>query len=139
MRGVDHDIIKVGRDIKLDGSLLYFQFTNCYTKIYRQWSRQYADNAPAKSTMKEALVKDSIFEAEKASVQYNSGSTERLRSSAIIVDIFKMPDDLKGLLKSEIQRQEFEQNINPFSPEPPTNTNNNEGKGNENEDPKLPF
>lgn len=139
MRGVDHDIIKVGRDIKLDGSMLYFQFTNCYIKIYRQWSRQYSDNAPAKSTMKEALTKDQTFSEEKPSIQYNTGGSDRIRSSAMIVDINKMPQDLQELIKSEVNRQEFERKIDPFSPEPPLNKDNKGEKGSDGEQVDLPF
>jgi hypothetical protein len=138
MRGADHDIIKVGRDIKLDGSMLYFQFTNCYLKVYRQWSRQYTDNAPAKTTMKEAITKDQTYCEEKSTVQFNTGSN-RVRSSAVIVDINKMPEDLRNLIKSEVNRQEFEKNLNPFPPEPPLNIDNTEEKGSEGEQGKIPF
>ncbi|REG89898.1 DNA primase [Winogradskyella sediminis] len=126
MRGVDHDIIKVGRDIKLDGSMLYFQYSNCYTKIYRQWSRQYSDNAPVKNTMKEALEKDPSYSNYKDSIQYNTGGLNRIRSSAMIVDISKMPNDVRVRIKSEVNRQEFENDIEPYTSKSPLNKGNNE-------------
>ena len=123
MRGTLQDQILVGRDLKLEGTLLYFQFTNCYMKVQRQWFSQYRDAAPAKSTMKEAIEKEASYFEYKKVVDFNSGSP-RIQSSALVVDILKLPGDLPDLIKAEVNRQEFERNVNPFTPEPPIKTTN---------------
>ncbi|WP_047548524.1 DNA primase [Psychroserpens sp. Hel_I_66] len=115
MRGVDHDKIKVGREIKLEGSFFYFQFSNCYSKLQRQWYTQYRDSAPAKSTMKEALEKDSSYHSYTPRVDFKKG-LPRVQSSAIIVDLMKMPDDISELIKSEVSLQEFEMPPVPYRP-----------------------
>lgn len=127
MRGTLSDQILVGRDLKLEGSYLYFQFTNCYSKVQRQWFTQYRDMAPNKSTMKESIEKDSCYVGYKNVIDFNTGAP-RVQSSAMYIDILKMPGDLPDLIKAEVQRQEFELNKNPFSPAPPQEkTDKNEG------------
>src|SRR5690606_21910366 len=51
LRGHKDDRLKVGHDLKLEGTLLYFNFTNSYLKIQRQWYIQYRESAPSKSSM----------------------------------------------------------------------------------------
>lgn len=134
MRGVDHEKIKVTRDLKLEGAMLYFQFTNCYNKVQRQWFSQYRDAAPGKSTMKEAIEKESSYVGFKKVVSYNTG-VNRNQSSAIVVDLMKLPGELPDLLKSEINRQEFEMNLRANPTYPPAPVIDKE----ENDDPEFPF
>lgn len=128
MRGTLSDQILVGRDLKLDGQHLYFQFTNCYSKVQRQWFTQYRDSSPNKSTMKDAIEKDSSYVGFKTVTSFNVG-TPRIQSSAIYIDILKLPGDIGDLIKSEVNRQEYERNLTPYSPAPPidnTITRNND-------------
>jgi DNA primase catalytic core len=139
MRGVDHDKIKVGRELKLEGSLLYFQFSNCYSKLQRQWYTQYRDSAPAKSTMKEAIEKEGSYHSYTPRVDFKKG-LPRIQSSAIVVDITKMPDDMRELIKTEVKLQEYEMPSVPYQPHNEIDTNpstsKTQGHG-EQED--LPF
>ncbi len=83
MRGNPNDIIQVGRDFNVSGNQFYFNFTNCYNRIQRQWFIQYRDNAPSKGVMQDALRKD------KAWIEYKNvhrfGSTRSARSSSAYV------------------------------------------------------
>ena len=116
MRGVDYDKIKVGRELKLEGNLLYFQYGNCYTKVQRQWYSQYRDSAPAKSTMKEAIEKESSYHSYTSRVDFKKG-LPRHQSSAIVVDIMKLPNDFREAIKNEIQLQEHEMPSEPYHPD----------------------
>lgn len=119
MRGTDKDMIKVGRDLKLEGTELYFQFTNCFNQIQRQWFSQYRDAAPGKSTMREALRKDSSFVRSETVTPYDTGRNA-FRSSAEVINIMKLPGGLDDLIKSEVERQEYELNLrSPFDPSTP--------------------
>jgi len=138
MRGTLQDQILVGRDLKLEGSLLYFQFTNCYSKVQRQWFSQYRDAAPAKATMKEAIEKEASYFEYKKVVDFNSGSP-RVQSSALVVDILKLPGELPDLIKAEVNRQEFERNVNPFTPKTPLNKENKNENDEDEVQTDLPF
>jgi DNA primase len=135
MRGTLSDQILVGRDLKLEGPHLYFQFTNCYSKVQRQWFTQYRDAAPNKSTMKESIEKDSCYAGYKNVVDFNTGAP-RVQSSAMYIDVMKLPGDLPDLIKAEVSRQEYELNKNPFSPAPPNSSNN---KSESEKEDELPF
>lgn len=139
MRGVHSDILKVGYDMKLDGSLLYFQYTHCYLKIQRQWTIQYRDTAPGSTTMKEALEKEVSYYGKKDSVQFNTGGSNRRRSSAMIVDLSKMPSDIAGLIKSEVSRQEYEYPQSSYVPYMPLNTDNGVEYDENGDQVDLPF
>lgn len=138
MRGTLQDQISAGRDLKLEGTLLYFQFTNCYNKVQRQWFTQYRDTAPAKSTMKEAIEKDESYFGYKSIISYNTGA-DRNQSSAMVVDILKLPEDLRTLIKSEVNRQEFEMHLEPFSPAPPLKTTDTGKSADLGSQTDLPF
>ena len=138
MKGVDHDKIKVGREMKLEGELLYFQFTKCFNKITRQWFTQYKDAIPNKGTMMEAIEKDEAFHEFKKVVDYKSGSP-RIQSSAIVINLLKLPEDLQNLLKSEINIQSYNMPAEPFSPEPPLNKDDNEDFTDDNSQQDIPF
>lgn len=141
MRGVDQEKIKITREIRLEGSLLSFQFTNCYNKIQRQWFTQYRDAAPAKATMKEAIEKDMAYYRSEPKEDFSKGykGFARSQSSAMVIDILKLPDDLRDLIKDEIYRQEFELGLTLNSPEPPKNITNKEKSGESEEQEDLPF
>lgn len=123
MRGTLSDQILVGKDLKLEGKILFFQYTNCYNKVQRQWFTQYRDAAPAKSTMKEALEKDQSYAGFRKNVNFSYGKN-RVRSSALKININELPEDLRELIKAEIKYQQFERNL-PETPQTPKNTSDN--------------
>ena len=73
----------------------------------------------------EAIEKDEAFETFKKVVDYKSGSP-RIQSSAIVINLLKLPEDLQNLLKSEINIQSWNSPSDPFSPESPLIKDDNE-------------
>lgn len=61
IRGPKHDRLQVRFDYKIEGNSLFFNFTNVYNKIQRQWWTQFKEGAPGKSTIKDQLEKDKAF------------------------------------------------------------------------------
>lgn len=45
------------RDIKVEGNILYFNFSNTYDEIQRQWYNQYKEMIPGKATMQDIVKK----------------------------------------------------------------------------------
>lgn len=138
MRGTLEDKIMINRDLRIEGNLLYFQFTNCFNKVQRQWFSQYRDGAPNKTTMKEAIEKDSSYFEFKSTYSFNTGA-DRRQSSAMAVDILKLPEDLRTLIKSEISRQEFELNNVSYSLAPSVDSIDKKQGENQGIQEDLPF
>lgn len=89
--------LEIDRDIKLEENKLYFNFTNTYSKIQRQWYSQYKESLPSKSVMQEALKKDRSFIETKASYRFSAGKSGT-NTSAYVVDINKIgvSDEIKN-------------------------------------------
>jgi DNA primase catalytic core len=96
MRGSVADQITYGRDFKLLGDELSFNFTSCFNRIQRQWSIQYGDRAPSPGIMMEKLKKDSSWIKDIKATRMAPGKKSR-STSAYIVDISKIP------IRNEIQ------------------------------------
>lgn len=129
MRGTVADQIRDGRDLKLDGDRLYFNFTSCYNRVQRQWYTQYRDSAPAKGVMMDALKKDKSFIDTIAGVRFAPGK-ESKATSAYLVQIQEIP------IKDEIKfTVDFQRNENSLFPSPATP----EEKINNTEQKDLPF
>lgn len=116
LRGNKEDCLLVGTDLKLDGSELRFNFTQCYTKIQRQWYSQYRESAPSKSIMIDLIKKnDSWIRADK-SVRMAPGAKSK-NTSAYVLDITKI--NIQDDLKEEIDRQ---LNLNNYPPQDASNS-----------------
>ncbi|SDL72048.1 DNA primase, catalytic core [Salinimicrobium catena] len=133
MRGSHSDQLKEGQDFKLTGNQLYFNFTNCYNRVSRQWFIQYRDNAPAKGVMIDSLKKDKAWIDAISSVRLAPGRESR-NTSAYLVDINAI--SVKDEIKFAIDHQRKENNLfgNPFSDEEPR-----ENKKDDEELDDLPF
>jgi len=96
MRGTLHDQIRVGRDFKIDGDKIYFNFTSCYNRVQRQWFSQYRDNAPAKGVMMDSLKKDKSWIDDTKGTRMAPGRDSKA-TSAYIVNIQEIPikDEIK--------------------------------------------
>lgn len=90
LRGSMVDQIQLGRDIKLDGDKLYFNFTSCYNRVSRQWISQYREVAPGKSTMMDKLKKDNSFIDQLKSTRMGQGVSSK-STSAYLIDVSKLP------------------------------------------------
>lgn len=96
MRGTVTDQIMVGRDFKIDGDKIYFNFTSCYNRVQRQWFSQYRDNAPAKGVMMDSLKKDKSWIGDTKGTRMAPGRDSKA-TSAYIVNIQEIPikDEIK--------------------------------------------
>lgn len=81
--------LEFDRDIKVEGESLYFNFSNTYTKIQRQWHNQYKESIPSKMAMQESLKKESSFIEVKSSYRFRSGK-DGTNTSAYVVNFKKL-------------------------------------------------
>jgi len=132
MRGTYADQIRIGRDFKIVGEELYFNFTNCYNRVSRQWFTQYRDSAPAKTVMMESLKKDTSWINDTKGTRMDKGKNSK-STSAYIVNITEIP--IKDEIKYAIQFQINETDSRQY------NQNDLEEESNKNNDPQsdLPF
>ncbi len=131
MRGNVVTQIRVGRDMKLEGSLLYFNFTNVYNRIQQEWRVRYNELIPGKMIMLKKMKEQPFYHADTASTRM-SGSESAPKTSAIIIDINKIA--AKEDLLYAIQWQKNEGTLFEESPATPNKILNEEDV-----DPKLPF
>jgi len=110
MRGTLADQIREGRDFKLSGDELYFNFTSCYNRVSRQWYSQYRDNAPAKGIMMDSLKKDGSWIKDVKGTRMARGRASN-STSAYVVNISELP--IKDEIKSAVDFQRNEGN--PYS------------------------
>ncbi|MHA7843827.1 MAG: DNA primase [Winogradskyella sp.] len=119
MRGTMADQLRVGRDFKIEGNLIYIRYTACFNKIQRQWYSQYRDTAPGKTVMLDALKKDESFYQTFDKVRMSSGRGSSPTSGiAMTLDTIVVSDDLKDA--SEFQLNEnstFDPNNKPATEE----------------------
>ena len=78
------------KDIKIEGNNLYFNFTNTYNKIQRQWYSQYKENIPSKIIIQEQIKKDKSFIETKSSFRFGTGK-DGANTSAYLVDVNLLP------------------------------------------------
>lgn len=103
MRINNGDQIKIDVDIKRDGDLLLFNFTNIYGRIQRQWFLQYRnDPCPAKSEMRDLLKNEPFYREEKKSERIHKNVNSN--TSAMVLDLTKIEICNEILTQIEIQR-----------------------------------
>ncbi|MGI0106706.1 DNA primase [Salinimicrobium sp. WS361] len=141
MRGTLADQIRVGRDFKISGDKLYFNFTSCYNRVSRQWYTQYRDNAPAKGVMMDSLKKDSSWIEDVKGTRMAPGKDSK-STSAYVVNIQEIPikDEIKFAIDFQLNEnslfanpQDEDQEKMSFSPATPGNKNINK------DGDELPF
>ncbi|MCH2195375.1 DNA primase [Kordia sp.] len=79
------DRIQLRREYKINGTLLYFNFRNVYSKVQRQWYAQYREPAPADTAMKETLKREVSFVEVKRTVRINP--SDKNGTSAYVFDL----------------------------------------------------
>lgn len=97
MRGNVTDQLRVNQDVRLDSSIISFNFTTAFMKIQRMWLAQYQESAPDKRKMKEMLMEDASFVAEGKKVRVDK---EGAPTSAIQFDLSKL-----GAIEGDINHQ----------------------------------
>jgi hypothetical protein len=140
MRGTVADQILVGRDFKIDGDKIYFNFTSCYNRIQRQWFSQYRDSAPAKGVMMDSLKKDKSWIDDCKGTRMAPGRDSK-STSAYIVNINEIPikDEIKFAVDFQLNEHTLFANpdggnVNMFDPSATP-----DGKKNIKEPDELPF
>lgn len=86
MRGNAQMQIRVGRDLKLDGSILYFNFTNVYNRIQIEWQQRFNEPIPAKTELLKQFREQSFYKDYISSIRM-SGEATAPKTSAVMVDI----------------------------------------------------
>lgn len=89
MRGNIADQLTLGRDFKVEGDKLFFNFTNCYNRISRQWRSLYNGFAPAKGVMQDKLKKEPSWIGDIKATRMGPGR-KSTNTSAYIVDLGKI-------------------------------------------------
>lgn len=97
MRGNVTDRLLVNQDVRVDSSIISFNFTTAFMKIQRMWLAQYQESAPDKRKMKEILMEDPAFVAEGKKVRVDKEGTP---TSAIQFDLSKL-----GAIEGDINHQ----------------------------------
>lgn len=82
--------LEFDKDIKIEGNNLYFNFTNSYNKIQRQWYLQYKESIPSKVIIQEQIKKDKSFIETKSSFRFGTGK-DGSNTSAYVIDINLLP------------------------------------------------
>lgn len=95
-RGSLSDQLCNGRDFKISGNELYFNFNSCYNRISIQWFTQYKDVAPSKGEMMDKIKNDPTWIKQVKAVRMAPGSKSK-STSAYVVNINELPiiEDLK--------------------------------------------
>lgn len=142
LRGHKEDRLQVYRDLKIEGEKVFFNFTNVYNKIQRQWWIQYHESSPSKSTMMDALRKSPYYIEELKSERLSEGRSA-IKTSVIVLNLSKMEEDISQDINNGVEFQLIEGSLfdkNPFdqnSSDPLQPPNENQiitGKK-----PELPF
>jgi len=96
MRGAVADQLRVERDFKIDGDTLYFNFTNAFNKIQRQWYQQHHEPAPGKTQLTDALRKDKSFIDDYTSMRIGLTNTSAMGINLAAINI---KDELKNAME----------------------------------------
>lgn len=62
--------IQLDRDVKIADKKVYFNFSNVYGKIQRQWYNQYKESVPSKGAMLDIMLKDVSYLEKKDSFRF---------------------------------------------------------------------
>lgn len=85
--GFENKIVEF-EDFRINGNLLYFNFSNIYGKIQRQWSTQYKSAIPSNSDFMTAIKESKDFIEIKANFRIRSGSKAN-PTSVYCIDLSK--------------------------------------------------
>lgn len=99
MRGNDKDSIMVHHDYKMDGSIIYMKWTQCYNVVLRKWLMTYKETIPGKTDLLEMLKSDTAYYGYKDNCRI-SRSAKINATSVFMFNIDKMAyikDDFTSL------------------------------------------
>jgi DNA primase len=102
MRVNTGDQIRIDQDIKVDGDLLLFNFTNIFTRIQKQWFLQFRESCPGKTEMRDLIKQEPFFRDEKKSERIAKNINSN--TSAMVLDLTKVEIKNEILTQIEIQK-----------------------------------
>lgn len=79
--------MRLNVDFRIEDDLIYFNWTNTYIKIARQWYYQYHENAPSKGKLSDMLSDDRDLGLQKHASYRFDGTRGGVRTSAWSVDL----------------------------------------------------
>ncbi len=121
------EYIDTTEDLREEGHYIYFNFTNIYLKIQRQWYLQYHEPAPQKSDIKNLLQNNDAFAGKVSAIKINKKGNP---TSAMKIDVNKLTlkDEIFSQINIQRGRLDFRYEMN-----------NEQKPKNDEKQAKLPF
>ncbi len=94
LRGNVNDRIQVGYIVNIEGNILYFNWTQVYTQISKQWFLQYREACPALATLKDEIEKAGLITENKKTHSFDKGR-EANRTSAVGINLSVLPEETR--------------------------------------------
>jgi DNA primase catalytic core len=144
MRGQRNDQLRVHEDFTVEGESIFFNFTNAYSRVQRQWFLQYKNLAPGKMTMLTELRKSQAYINDHTSKRMDSGRNA-INTSAIELNlgVIDVGQEIMNQLQFQLSESGANGTGNLFGSFPATQPNspNDRDKGEKSgrNDDELPF
>lgn len=94
LRGNADNRVNVHREVNVEGTLLYIQWTRTYGVINKQWWQMYHEAPPTKTTLLEQIEASKLVKEKVSSYSFDTGR-QAVRSSAIVIDMSQMSEVLR--------------------------------------------
>lgn len=101
LRGHKEQRLQVGYIVNLEGNHLYFNWKHTISVVNLRWWAEYREAPPAMSTLKEQIEKHPAFVEDKKVYSFSPGR-EGNRTSAVVVDLDKLSEDVKTTIIGSI-------------------------------------
>lgn len=115
LRGNVNDRIQVGHIVNIEGNTLFFNWTHVYSHINKHWYLQYRESSPVMATFKEEFEKEGLILENKTKHSFDHGR-EANRTSAVGVNLLKIPEETREDIIGYIMFQKSEGSIFPSLP-----------------------
>lgn len=131
LRGHKEQRLQVGYIVNLEGNYLFFNWKHTTSVINLRWWAEFREAPPAVSTLKDQIEKHPSYVESRAYYSFSPGRSGN-RTSAIVIDLDKLSEEVKNTIIGSIMYQKnesdtirfpgSEQDNNLFDPlQPPNN------------------
>lgn len=123
LRGPITDRLQVGVDFKIEGQSLFFNHTNTYNKIQRQWYTQHHEMAPGKNDLRDKLQKEPCFvQYHERGVRMKPGKSNSPTSAfEINLNVLSLRDEIYNAMEyQQSQGKGVFEEIPPATPQEQT-------------------
>jgi DNA primase len=142
LRGHKDQRLQVGYIISVNENNLYMQWSHTYNKVQLEWATRYKEIAPTKQVIKEQLIASGQFLEDK-SIHEFTGLKHTNRSSATVVNMNALSEDLKNNIIGSVMYQINEGSLFENKTTDDTETKQQQGATEqiifEDDNPNLPF